>query len=106
MTDIGPNYREEIDRLLEPVPETNEQILWIGETPRITIPNAIEAFLDSAAYSLLPSDALEPRRGYHINSRLADAGSDWPIRVEIVSPTTGFGDMVLLYFYRNKQFRT
>lgn len=90
------SYREQIDALLGPVPESETSILWIGETPHVTLDKTIEGVLSQSVVG--DSGFTQGKNGVHINSHLIDAGSNWPIRVEVVSPTTPekMPDFVLL----------
>lgn len=96
------DYRVFIDQHLEPVPQDGAERLWIGETPHITLPRNVNAMLDFQSYRVSHQKMVADRSwGYHINSRLLDAGSDWPIRVEIVSPCDGADEYVLVHLYEN-----
>lgn len=91
--DSGDGYRNVIDSLLKPVPEERtKRILWIGEAIRTTLDPSIDAVLDMIAVKGIKTDQDILDRstwGTQLNSRVIDGGkTDWPIRVEIVSPTS------------------
>lgn len=92
------DYRDEIDALLKPIPVSEKPILWIGETPKVTLSESLEGVLSRNVVPGDPHEFYRDKNGMHINSHLIDAGSDWPIRVEVVSPTTPekMPDFVLL----------
>lgn len=95
----GTHYRQIIDELLEPVPLDGKNRLWIGETPKLTLPAGIHAVLAPNTFRFKHNGNIE--KGYHIKSRLIDADSNWPIRVEVISPSDGHEEWVLFYFFRN-----
>ena len=83
----GVDYRGKLDPLLRPIPRVEEKILWIGETPRITLSEDLEVILGKSAFHDY-RDIRGDTTGIQINSRLIDGGkTDWAIRVEILSPT-------------------
>lgn len=80
-------YRREIAKLLKPIPEDDRQILWIGETiSPITISQSLDAIIGRDVLPHLEQD-YPGEHGLHINSRLIDGGTNWPVRVEILSAT-------------------
>lgn len=82
------NYRAVIDSLLVPAPETQNHILLIGETLPVKLSPDINVILGEYAGQGDPVVPGYVRMGRHIASRLLDGGSpDWPIRLEIHSPT-------------------
>lgn len=86
--DSIPDYRTEIDEFLAPIPYTRERILWVGQTNKITL-SSVEVVLDRETRSNIDVSARRLTRGYQVSSRLIDDGrTNWPVRVEIVSPTT------------------
>jgi hypothetical protein len=101
--DSIPDYRTKIDELLVPVPHTKETILWVGQTNKITL-SSVEVVLDRQTRSNINVNAKRLTRGYQINSRLIDDGrTNWPVRVEILSPTTrsAISNFVTFHFRRN-----
>ena len=101
--DSIPDYRTKIDELLVPLPHTRERILWIGQTKKVTL-SSVEAVLDRETRSNIDVSARHLTKGYQINSRLIDDGrTDWPVRVEILSPTTKstISNFVTFHFRRN-----
>lgn len=81
------DYRRMLDIYLKNVPlGIRDNLLWIGETARLTL-KGVNGVLDQVTQSHLTA---EDSRGFgtQINSRLIDDGTDWPIRVEIFSETT------------------
>lgn len=101
VSDSGLTYRDEIDKLLVPVPRDNVTRLWIGQSPHLKIPSDIDSVIDSWTYQSLDGKSVD-HYGHHINSRLIDGGSNWPIRVEIINPTGEATEMVLFYFYHSQ----
>lgn len=97
------DYRKSIDSISEPIRETSDSILWVGETPKITLGEDLEIILGKSAFHdfrEMRSDGM----GRQINSRLIDGGrTDWKIRVEILSPTTlsGIPNYVYMHLTRN-----
>lgn len=103
ISDSG-NYREELDRFLEPIPETKKEILWVGETPKIMIEDGLNAIISKAVVPDIKAESnfLYDGWGLHINSHLIDGGkTNWPLRVEVVSPTLRgkIPNFVLLDFF-------
>lgn len=101
--DSIPDYRTKIDEVLAPIPRTQETILWVGQTNKITL-NSVEVVLDRETRSNIDASARRLTRGYQINSRLIDDGrTNWPVRVEILSPTTrsAISNFVTFHFRRN-----
>ena len=101
--DSMPDYRTKIDELLVPIPRTQETILWVGQTNKVTL-SSVEAVLDRQTRSNIDVSARRLTRGYQINSRLIDDGrTNWPVRVEILSPTTrsAISNFVTFHFRRN-----
>lgn len=99
------NYRREVDRFLVPVEGRSEPgvpCLWIGETVAIDLGNQVTAEIERNAYPGFVGNALSPTTGEHINSRLVDPSTGWPVRVEIYSPTKGnhVADWVVFRFFR------
>lgn len=85
--DKAKDYREILDTYLQDVPLGSEdKILWIGETPRLTL-KGVYGILDQVTHTHFDRDSSKGF-GRQINSRLIDEDSDWPIRVEISSKTT------------------
>lgn len=83
----GFDYRKQIDEALQPAPQTDRPILWIGETkPRITLSENVNGILHSAVVQTITGKG--SHIGFHINSHMIDGGrTDWPVRVEVLSPT-------------------
>jgi hypothetical protein len=82
-----PDYRSEIDRILEPLPEDGRNVLWIGETAiKIALGESIEGVLDSRVLRDLNNPSLDSV-GTQTNSFLIDSGTKWPVRVEVRSLT-------------------
>lgn len=82
------DYRAQIDRILEPLPEDGRQALWIGETAiKITLGNSIEGVLDTRVLRDVNYLSLDSIEGTQINSLLIDSGTQWPVRVEVISST-------------------
>lgn len=103
VNDSEPNYRAKIDEILAPIPHTQERILWIGQTNKVTL-SSVEAILDRETLSNIDASARRLRRGYQINSRLIDDRiTNWPVRVEILSSTTrsAISNFVTFHFRRN-----
>lgn len=101
--DSIPDYRTKIDELLAPIPHTQERILWVGQTNKITL-NSVEAVLDRETLPNIDVNTRYLKRGYQINSRLIDNGrTDWQVRVEILSPTTksAISNFVTFHFRRS-----
>jgi hypothetical protein len=69
--------REQLAEYLVPVPAGKNLPFEIGETPKITIGQNLVAVINTGVGN-------DRRR--HINSPLADSGSDWKIRTEILQP--------------------
>ncbi|MDO8503978.1 MAG: hypothetical protein Q7S60_04815 [bacterium] len=103
------DQRARIDAYLEPVPQTNHEILWVGETPRIKL----EGVVGLIQKAIFPEDLTGQnllhvlqygKHGTHANSHLLDDGTDWPVRVEIWSATTPnrIPDFVPINFVRSK----
>ncbi len=95
--------RYEIDTLFRPIPRTARKILWIGQTPHIKLAPDIEAVLDPNVYPEKGKEINWRKLGHHIDSHLIDGGSDWPIRVEVYSPTksSSIPNYVLFTFYNS-----
>lgn len=86
------HYRAEVDRFLRPVNERgnlDESFLWIGETTRLQLSNNLTAIIDRDTYATSLGRTPNRTPGLHIESRLIDKGSAWPIRLEVVSPIVG-----------------
>lgn len=101
--DSVPDYRTKIDELLVRIPYTQERILWVGQTNKITL-NSVEAVLDRETLSNIDVNTRYLKRGYQINSRLIDDGrTNWQVRVEILSPTTrsAISNFVTFHFRRS-----
>lgn len=98
-------YRKEIDRFLRPV-STRENplvpVLWIGETAPIYLNNQVTAEIERDAYPGFVGNSLKDTTGEHINSRLIDPTTGWPVRVEIFSPTVGnqVADWIVFKFFK------
>lgn len=77
----------------------HEDFLWIGETSKLKMSKRVTAIIDRDAVHEVNSPSLIP--GLHLESRLIDPGSAWPIRVEVISPLEGDRrvDWVLFRFY-------
>lgn len=96
------DYRGVLDSYLEDVPlGRQDDILWIGETARLTL-KGVNGVLDQVTHTHLDPDN-SIGFGKQINSRLIDENTDWRIRVEILSKTT-WGKMP--NFARIRFFRT
>lgn len=101
--DSMPDYRTKIDEFLVPIPHTQEAILWVGQTSKITL-NSVETVLDKETRSNIDASARRLTRGYQLNSRLIDDGrTNWPVRVEILGSTTRstISNFVTFHFRRN-----
>lgn len=101
--DSIPDYRKKIDEFLVPIPRTRETILWVGQTNKITL-SSVEVVLDGQTRSNIDINTRRLTKGYQINSRLIDDGrTNWPVRVEILSPTTrsAISNFVTFHFRRN-----
>ena len=89
-----------IDRLLEPIPESEEPILWIGETQaKLKLDPSIHGLLNKAVTTKdMPGGAFD--HSWQTNSNLIEGGrTNWPIRTEIYSPTKGvMPEVVLMRF--------
>ncbi len=97
------DYREIIDQLSEPITPTADRILWIGETPKVTLAEDLEALLGKMAFNDF-RNIRQDNVGTQINSRLIDGGRTyWGIRVEILSATTEdkIPNFVHLRLFRN-----
>ena len=72
------NYRDYIDSLSEPFQGETKPVLWIAETPKVSLSPGISATLETSLGSLdsIYGWALQ------IHSLVIDPGSDWKIRVE------------------------
>lgn len=98
------NYRREVDRFLVPVEKRMDPYvacLWIGETSAIDLGNKVTGEIERNAYPGFRGNTLSPTTGEHINSRLIDPSTGWPVRVEIFSPTQGeqVADWVVFRFF-------
>ena len=95
-----PSYEQLQDCNLDPF----RRVLKIGETPKLVLSQEIEALIDPDVSSNIAGfNLLEDTAGEHINSYLIDAGSAWPIRVEILSPLADHRDRYVFFsFYRNQ----
>lgn len=99
------HYRVEVDRFLRPVTgRPNPQLsgLWVGETVPLFLNEHIAGEIERDAYPGFVGNALRETTGEHINSRLIDPSTGWPVRVEIFSPTEGPNvvDWVIFKFFR------
>ena len=82
MSDFSSRHdRPKIDRLLVDVPEIEEPVDWITQT-RSSIG------LSESVHALIQPKLNAPFfDAQHRNSRLLKGGDEWPIRLELVSPT-------------------
>lgn len=83
------DYREVLNKFYEPIPkiiESKESILWVGETKALHLSEKIDAVIDRDVVPNLSAMGRPGKWGEHIDARLIDAESSWPIRVEVVSP--------------------
>lgn len=105
ISDHRRDYRAEIDRLLQPIPITDERILWIGETPRMSLSQNIDAVLDRTVFPNMYHWYETDPNDEHIESQLVDGGSNHPIRIEVRSRTTKdeMPNSVSYAFVLNKQ---
>lgn len=99
------HYRAEIDRFLRPVSKRinpQKPTLWIGETVPLFLGRNIAGEIERNAYPGFMGNSLKETTGEHINSRLIDPSTGWPIRVEIFSPTEGsqVADWVVFRFFQ------
>ena len=97
--ETGIDYREIIDRHLEPAPKSSFLLHWIGETvSSIRLGTGINALIDKN-----PSiDGNVPTRRLHTNSVIVDEGYDGTIRTEITSPTdSNSPNYILLRFFKD-----
>lgn len=95
----GIDYREVVDRCLEPVPRSSSLLHWRGETvSAIRLKAGINATIDRN-----PSiDGDVPTRTFHTNSLLVDEGFDGTIRTEIISSTdSNSPNYILLRFFKD-----
>lgn len=100
ISDKGDKYRDEIDQMLVPVPETPQVKLWIGETVRMTLAHEINGILHSAVSPNLQGRGSLNSFGTHVNSHLIDGGkTDWGVRVEVNSSTVRAQMPNFAYFY-------
>ncbi|MDP2637969.1 MAG: hypothetical protein Q8P26_02830 [Candidatus Levybacteria bacterium] len=98
------DYRRLLDTELEDVPlGLKEDILWIGETVKVTL-GGVNGILDQVTHTHLNPNS---SRGFgkQINSRLIDEETDWAIRVEILSKTTWreMPNFVRMRFIKSRQ---
>lgn len=86
------DYRQVIDTLLQPAPQTDESILWIAETPKITLSTSVDAILDRRVVIFNTQGEVVSTPCFQINSRFIDGDKTrWPVRLEIVGPTAAIG---------------
>ncbi len=97
-------YRAEVDRFLRPVegiknPELPR--LWIGETAPLNLNGLVTAEIEREAFPGFQGNTLKTTTGEHIDSRLVDPSTGWPVRVELYSPTKGehVADWVVFKFF-------
>ncbi len=86
------DYRAEVGRFLQPVErlgDYREPILWIGETAPIALGDTVTAIIDKDTYPTSNGRTPNITPSLHIESRLIDPGSIWPIRIEVFSPIRG-----------------
>ncbi|MDO8498489.1 MAG: hypothetical protein Q7S44_01770 [bacterium] len=87
ISDSEANYRQTIDSLLDPrLPSGLKQVLWIGETPHLKLDENVDALLDRKVPPGL-TNFCHGAWGLHINSLFVDGGTNWPVRVEVLSTT-------------------
>lgn len=96
------DYRRKLSRYLVDATlrdNLHEDFLWIGETAKLKMSKRVTAVIDRDA--IHNSDSPNSMPGLHLESRLIDPGSAWPIRVEVISPLGGPRrvDWVLFRFY-------
>lgn len=97
--ETGIDYREIIDRYLEPVPISSSLLHWTGETvSAIQLGAGINAIIDRN-----PSiDGKVPTRTFNANSVIVDERFDGTIRTEIISPTDSDSpNYILLRFFKD-----
>lgn len=85
--DPGIDYRSLVDSFLKPAPLSETSIHWVGETiSELRLNPFVSAIIDRVP---LARDAVLADGSEHVNSLLLDGGSPrWPIRTEILSPTS------------------
>lgn len=92
------DYRQVINTLLQPAPLTDKPILWIAETPKITLSTSVDAILAREVVIFGEGGLPVATELIQINSRLVDRRkTDWPVRLEIVGPTAAIGGDKLAY---------
>lgn len=99
------DYRSSIAPLFVPISQTDEKILWIGETPKITMPDSIEMILSKSAFHN-HKDIQPDNVGVQINARLIDGSkTGWRIRTEVESSTNPkkIPNVIHMRFARNGQ---
>lgn len=70
------NYREEIDKYAKPIEPNPNESFWFGQTyAQIELKNGTIGIIQDVPGA------------YHLHSRLIEGGTNWPIRVEMVSAT-------------------
>lgn len=89
----GPQYRDEIDKLLVKPPVDFDPRLLIGETIPFKTPDFLETIIVSDVHTgeltnnFSIEDLAEVRQANHIRSHLLDGGTNWNVRVEIQGVT-------------------
>lgn len=92
------DYRQVIDTLLQPAPQTGESILWIAETPKITLSTSVDAILAREVVIFGEGGLPVATELIQINSRLIDGGkTDWPVRLEILGQLS-VGELLYVRF--------
>ena len=82
--DTENGSRDKINLLLEPAP-IRTQTFWIGETRNVALGVNVEGIIGKPVR--IEEDGTVRSSGRHLNSRLIDGGTDWRVRVEVVSST-------------------
>lgn len=99
---VGDNndYRREVGKFHMPVnkDDIEDNTFWIGETSELILGRQTAALIDRDVHGTSLGITPNSRPALHIESRLVDAGSAWPIKVEIV----GKANWVVFRFYHKK----
>ncbi len=99
---LGKDFRKDIEsQYMKQAPKTTFSIFFVGQTSHLTLSDQVEAELDFNTYHY--NQRLQPVYGYHINSRFIDAGSDHPIKVEILGPTIDQNIWAAFRFYKKNK---
>lgn len=70
---VNPDYRDMINEVLEAIPETDDEILWISETkPEIELSENVDAVIEKAIYPDITGKVYFDQMGLHITSHYLD----------------------------------